>query len=210
MCKQFAVSRTVIREAISRLQAAAVVETRHGIGTFVLPGAGQSAFRLGKADLETLQDVIWVLELRIAVETETAALAAERRRPIDLTLMRRALKGFESAVKQGTDAIEHDVAFHHSIAQSTRNPHFMNLLGAMGEGAIPRSRLKSIPQGGISEADYLRSVNEEHAEILAAIADANPDAARSAMRRHLEKSRDRKMQSALAVERQVVENRRRS
>lgn len=43
MMKQLSVSRSVVREAISRLQAARVVETRHGIGTFVLAPAAEKA-----------------------------------------------------------------------------------------------------------------------------------------------------------------------
>jgi len=42
----FGVSRTVVREAMSRLQAAELVETRHGIGTFVREGAGSAPFRI--------------------------------------------------------------------------------------------------------------------------------------------------------------------
>src|SRR5690349_12065443 len=65
---EFRVSRTVVREAISKLQAAGLVETRHGIGTFVVgPGDG-STFRIGREQLATLHDVIAMLELRIGVE----------------------------------------------------------------------------------------------------------------------------------------------
>jgi GntR family transcriptional regulator, transcriptional repressor for pyruvate dehydrogenase complex len=71
--EDFGVSRTVVREAISRLQAGGLVETRHGVGTFVVARGEGGAFRIGPEQLETLQDVIAVLELRIAVETESAA-----------------------------------------------------------------------------------------------------------------------------------------
>src|SRR5438309_11051757 len=77
--EEFGVSRTVVREAISRLQAAGIVETRHGIGTFVLGHGDGSSFRIAPAQLATLNDVIGVLELRMAVETESAALADMRR-----------------------------------------------------------------------------------------------------------------------------------
>src|SRR5689334_14182812 len=48
------VSRTVVREAISRLQAAGQVETRHGIGTFVLDTPSPSGFRIDPATVVTL------------------------------------------------------------------------------------------------------------------------------------------------------------
>ena len=65
--EEFGVSRTVVREANSRLQAAGLVETRHGVGTFVV-GMGEAAtFRVSPDQLGTLRDVIAVLELRIGV-----------------------------------------------------------------------------------------------------------------------------------------------
>ena len=77
---EFGVSRTVIREALSKLQAAALVQTRHGVGTFVTHGGIDSAvFRIRPDQLETLHDVVAMLELRIGVETEAAGLAAQRR-----------------------------------------------------------------------------------------------------------------------------------
>ena len=79
--EEFGVSRTVVREAISRLQAAGLVATRHGVGTFVVGMGDATTFRISPDQLGTLQDVIAVLELRIGVETESAALAAIRRTP---------------------------------------------------------------------------------------------------------------------------------
>ena len=90
---EFGVSRTVIREALSKLQAAALVQTRHGIGTFVAPSGGDSAvFRIRAEQLETLQDVVAMLELRIGVETEAAGLAAQRRTDDNLQALRRSLE----------------------------------------------------------------------------------------------------------------------
>ena len=90
--EEFGVSRTVVREAISRLQAAGMVETRHGVGTFVLGHGDISSFRIDPSLLAALHEVIHVLELRIGVETESAALAASRRTPADLAALRSALR----------------------------------------------------------------------------------------------------------------------
>jgi len=73
---RFDVSRTVVREALSRLQASALVETRHGIGTFVSAQERGGNFRISDQDFATVADVIAVLELRISLETEAAGLAA--------------------------------------------------------------------------------------------------------------------------------------
>src|ERR1700722_5228259 len=73
------VSRTVVREAISKLQAAGRVATRHGIGTFVLEHADRGDFGLERSAVNTAGDVLAILEVRIGIETEAAALAAMRR-----------------------------------------------------------------------------------------------------------------------------------
>ena len=56
--KHFGVSRTVVREALSKLQAAQLVETRHGIGTFVLPQNSAPSFQVSPHQLGTLHEVI--------------------------------------------------------------------------------------------------------------------------------------------------------
>ena len=83
---RFDVSRTVVREALSKLQASGLVETRHGIGTFVLPPADKTNFKIAAGDFATLADVISVLELRISLEVESAGLAAQRRSPEQLAV----------------------------------------------------------------------------------------------------------------------------
>lgn len=187
---EFGVSRTVVREAISRLQASGLVETRHGIGTFSL-GAGEApGFRLTPDAMGTLQDVIAVLELRIGVETEAAAIAAQRRTEANLAQMRRALDAVSAALDEGRDAVAPDFQFHLEVARATQNSHFADLMTTLGSAIIPRARLA----GEISEAhlNYLRRVNAEHENILEAIASGDSDAARAAMRTHLANSRERR------------------
>ena len=196
--EEFGVSRTVVREAISRLQAAGLVETRHGVGTFVVGLGEGSTFRISPDQLGTLQDVIAVLELRIAVETEAAALAAVRRTPANLDTLRHALKAFTSALEEGRDAVGPDVQFHLEIARATHNDHFVDLMGTLGAMMIPRARLE--PPGPLTpeRQAYLRRVNAEHESIVDAINRQDPEAARAAMRTHLANSRERRRRSAEA------------
>jgi DNA-binding FadR family transcriptional regulator len=193
--EEFGVSRTVVREAISRLQAAGLVETRHGVGTFVT-GLGEAAFRISHDQLGTLQDVIAVLELRIAVETEGAALAAMRRSTENLQALREALKVLSSALEEGRDAVGADYQFHLEIARATQNQHFVELMGTLGGMMIPRARLE--PPGPMTpdRQAYLRRVNAEHESIVDAISRQDPEAARAAMRTHLANSRERRRRLA--------------
>jgi GntR family transcriptional regulator, transcriptional repressor for pyruvate dehydrogenase complex len=194
--EEFGVSRTVVREAISRLQAAGLVETRHGVGTFVVGLGEGSAFRISPDQLGTLQDVIEVLELRIGVETESAALAAMRRTPENVDALRNALKSFFAAVEEGRDAVGPDFQFHLEIARATQNHHFVDLMGTLGGMMIPRARLE--PPGPLTpeRQAYLRRVNAEHESIVDAISQQDPEAARAAMRTHLANSRERRRRLA--------------
>ncbi|HEX2546345.1 MAG TPA: FadR/GntR family transcriptional regulator [Ramlibacter sp.] len=194
--EEFGVSRTVVREAISRLQAAGAVETRHGVGTFVVGLGDSAAFRIAPDKLETLQDVIAVLELRIAVETECAALAALRRTPENVAALRRALLAFTSAVKEGRDAVGPDFQFHLEIARASQNHHFVDLMATLGGMMIPRARLE--PQDPLTpeREAYLHRVNAEHESIVESISRGDPEAARAAMRTHLANSRERRRKLA--------------
>jgi DNA-binding FadR family transcriptional regulator len=220
------VSRTVVREALSQLQAAGLVRTRHGIGTFVLGPPTEEVFRVDRQQLETLREVIALLELRISVETEAAALAAQRRTGEDLRAMRSALDDFARALDEGRDAVEADFRFHAGVARATHNPHFVALLSTMGPRIIPRARLHrevpDLPAGpaGTGAAGqrpaqparaegvdavmaveaarlaYLRRVHAEHESIHDAIAAGDAEAARAAMRTHLVNSRERRRRAA--------------
>jgi GntR family transcriptional regulator, transcriptional repressor for pyruvate dehydrogenase complex len=198
---EFGVSRTVVREAISKLQAAGLVETRHGIGTFAVGLGDTSAFRIDPQQLATLRDVIAVLELRIGIETEAAAIASQRRTAQNLAALRDALNAFSDAVEDGRDAVAADFQFHLEISRATQNPHFANLMGTLGTMIIPRARLAPPDPGQEATADqelrhYLRRVNAEHESIFDAIANQDAEGARAAMRTHLANSRERRRRAA--------------
>jgi len=195
----FGVSRTVVREALSRLQAAGQVITRHGVGTFVVgPGDG-GQFRIAPEQLATLQDVVSMLELRIGLETEAAALAARRREDANLREMRSALDELTAALEAGRDAVAADFRFHLEVARSTQNPHFADLMGALGAGMIPRARLDAPVPMTDERRDYLRRVNAEHESIFDAIAAGDGEAARAAMRTHLANSRERRRRAGVQM-----------
>jgi GntR family transcriptional repressor for pyruvate dehydrogenase complex len=199
----YGVSRTVVREALSKLQAAGLVETRHGVGTFVLPPRAAGMFRLDANDIATTVDVLAVLELRISLETESAGLASLRRTDEHLLAMREALDAFERNVAAGGETVGLDFRFHLQIAQATGNPYFADILGHLGTNLIPRTRVNAI-RNHDRRGEYLVRVNREHEEIYAAIARRDPDAARAAMRLHLTNSRERLRVAQEAAQREAA------
>ena len=186
------VSRTVVREAVSRLQQARLVVTQHGIGSFVSEALPEEpGFRIDPVDVETVVDIVNVLELRVSLETESAGLAASRRNDEQLHAMRAAIADFAACAEQGADTLEPDFRFHLAIAEATQNPHFFDLMRHLGTTVIPRARVNS-PQLAMEEKGaYLDRVNREHKMIFDAIERQEPDSARAAMRVHLTNSRER-------------------
>ncbi|HLV29512.1 MAG TPA: FadR/GntR family transcriptional regulator [Burkholderiaceae bacterium] len=196
LMQQLGVSRTVVREAMSRLQASGLVETRHGIGTFVAHPPEES-FSIPITSVNTAIDAMALLEVRVAVEVEAAALAAQRRSADQLAAIREALDRLitlETRSGSSMDAsIQADFAFHHSIALATGNAYFPKYLAHLGKDSIPRSRLL---MDEAAHQRYLHKLNQEHRLIYLAIQAQDPLAASEAARNHLLNSKLR-LQRAL-------------
>lgn len=185
------ISRTVVREAISHMQAANMVETRHGIGTFVLEPAPPNTLGIDPNTVITMRDVLALLELRISLETEAAGLAAIRRSDAQLQQLRSALDTFQASVRSGGETVPSDLQFHLLVAQASGNRYFHDILSHLGTNIIPRSRLNSAKLAKDDPKVYMERVINEHEDIFNAIARQDPEAARAAIRTHLSNSRER-------------------
>jgi DNA-binding FadR family transcriptional regulator len=198
--RKHGVSRTVVREAISSLQAAGLVETRRGIGSFVRSASGLE-FGIKAESIVTVRDVLAMLELRISLETEAAGLAAARRTERQLEAMRQALQAFEQQLSQSGEGVSPDFQFHLQIASATGNRYFVEVMSHLGTATIPRTRVFTV-QGEEDRLNYLKLINQQHSDIYAAIQRKDPEAARAAMRAHLGRSYDRLQRAAQAAESQ--------
>lgn len=190
MTSDFSVSRTVIREAIATLRADGIVDPRQGSGVYVLEPAANPLRPFQVIDPEKISAVIEVLELRTAVETEAAALAATRRSPSqeeDIFLAEAEIRRLAALNKPTTDA---DFTFHQAIASATNNPRFTEFLNVLGPTAIPRLALRN-EQAAHTPESNLSLIASEHRAIADAIANADPEAARTRMRQHLAGSQQR-------------------
>lgn len=191
LIQEFGVSRTVIREAIANLKAGGLVTPRQGVGVFVQQGAPLRPFFLEATDLTLVAEAVAVLELRIALEAEAAALAASRRDPDSLDAMVRAMDQMSAAIAAGNDAIQPDIAFHRAVASGSDNVHFLKLFNYLGELSVPRARVNTTALAEASREQYLNRINAEHRSVFDAIEASDPDAARGAMRLHLIGSKER-------------------
>jgi DNA-binding FadR family transcriptional regulator len=200
MVQRFGVSRTVVREALSRLQAAGLVETRHGIGTFVCDAGAAPFLQLDPADVAGSIDALSILELRISLETESAGLAAQRCDTARLATMRSALADFAGSVDKAADTVAPDLRFHMEIAHAAGNRYFVEIMEHLGARMIPRTRITATPIPRDQYAEYLTRVNREHEQIADAIERGDADSARTAMRLHLINSRERLRRAQASVD----------
>src|SRR6266446_7188293 len=115
------VSRTVVREAVAALRAEGLVVTRQGVGAFVSAEPQRAPFRIDPERMQSLDDVLHVMELRLGVEIESAGLAAERASRAQVRAIAAALETIERAAAGGKSAVDEDLAFHRAIAEATGN-----------------------------------------------------------------------------------------
>ncbi len=185
------VSRTVVREAVAALRAEGLVITRQGVGAFVTATPQQAPFRIDPERMQSLDDILSVMELRLGVEIESAGLAAERATRPQLRAIGAALEAIDRAADDGKSAVDEDLGLHKAIAEATGNPEFARFLQFIGRHLIPRRIVSGLPESMGGRRAYLDLIQEEHRRIYEAIRSRDPKAAREAMRRHLTRSLQR-------------------
>lgn len=190
LCARFGVSRTVVREAIASLKAEGRLRSRRGSGVYVSEPAANSVPALFMSAPQEIGDVLDLMEFRISVETEAAALAAERRTETHLMRIAQAMAQFDRPPAGGL-AAEADRAFHRAIAEATGNRRFVLFVDDMGERLIPRRALGARFADEASQTAFLEVIAGEHRQIYDAIAEKRAEDARGAMRQHLEGGRRR-------------------
>lgn len=193
LCAEFGVSRTVVREAVASLRADGVLKSRQGIGVFVDDAPRLQPFEISPIPDDAVQEILHILELRLSVELEAAAMAAERRSQTQLEQIANALEKLRAEGSGQSGPMDFD--FHLAIARATNNPYFEKFLTFLGPQIIPRLRINAIGSGAQSGA-YHDKLQEEHRAILEAIEKQDSAGARDAMRRHLSGSLTRYRQSA--------------
>jgi len=177
------VSRTSVRDAISKLVVLGLLEQRQGQGTFVRAAPDTDKHPLAVA-METenasLEDL---LEVRMGLECNAAALAAKRAIESDLHFMHKSIEEMKAEVKSGRLGTEADVSFHIAVAYATQNPlqvyimrNFYDFLFVGIKENL--SRLYENPAN-------IETIIAQHTEIYHTIRDHNPQKAENAMKRHI-------------------------
>jgi len=180
LAKQHGVSRSVTREAVKMLTAKGLVSARPRQGTIVQPTSSWNLF-----DTDVLR---WMLErqlsvellrqfneLRVAVEPEGAALAAQVAGEEDIARIAAGLLRMRAAENGLDDPLEADIAFHVAILRASKNPFYIQLRDIVSTALRTSIRFTNRIKGRTADVD-------EHAKVLDAINARDPNAARIAMR----------------------------
>ncbi|QDA36378.1 FadR family transcriptional regulator [Paracoccus liaowanqingii] len=181
MSKNFGVSRTVIREAIAQLRNEGMIETRQGVGAFVIDRPTRHIRLDDGAQMEG-HDFRDLFQLRVPLEIEAAGLAATYHRPDHLRQMDEALVRMSATGENAEDGILADLDFHRTIAAATGNDYFVQFLGAVSD-RILQTIVTSRERIRLDE--IVAVVNREHVALRDAIAARDPTRARAAMRAHM-------------------------
>ena len=185
LCRLFDVSRPVVREALSRLQADGLVRSRQGSGSYVQQRPSPEFLKL--APPGSVADVLRCYELRICLESEAAALAAARRTGRHLTRIKNALAELERILGTNELGIEADVEFHKSFVAASGNHLFVSVFTAL------EPTIKSGLQIGrglslLDDQARLERVFREHERIYEAVAAEDAEGARTAVKAHFNES----------------------
>ena len=184
LAASFGVSRTVIREAVSRLKADGIVVSRQGAGVFVSAAPLQRSFRIRDAEVGSGVALREIFELRLCLEVEGAGLAAIRRSQDDLAALRHWLEEMDRT-KLGQDlGVGADIEFHRAVAAASGNgkvADFQRYLSLLLHQSVTVARNNTLQKGPA----HVDSVIEEHGDIYRAVEACSAANARNAMRRHL-------------------------
>lgn len=180
---QFGVSRTVVREAFSRLKTLGLIETRQGSGAFVKAPPAPEPQKLNLKPDGSVDAVLQMVEVRRALEAESAALAAGRASAHDKRAIKQAMVALDKAVAAGGDGVSEDVAFHAAIAQAANNPFLVSTLSYLNQFLEHATRVTRANEA--TKVSLEQDVRQEHMAIYQAIEAGDVKAARAAGTRHM-------------------------
>jgi len=187
LLEQLGVSRTVLREAIGRLETIGLVTVRHGQGMFVgdpdtLAGC---LTMLRSAMTISPRDLTRFIEFRTALECYAARRAAELARPEQLASLEALCDLMEKPDQAYEEAIQGDFAFHLKLAEITGNPLLVNIVTVLQQ-FILAGMVQTTPK------PRDRNVSRRlHRTIVRAVKAHDPEAAEAAMREHMRYTSER-------------------
>ncbi|QTA82118.1 Putative HTH-type transcriptional regulator, LutR-like [Desulfonema limicola] len=177
------VSRTSVRDAISKLVVMGFLEQKQGQGTFVKTTENSENNPLAAAMETEDATLIDLLEVRMGMECNAAALAAQRADKKDIQFLESSLEEMKKEINEGGLGTEADVSFHMALSYATKNPlqiylmknFFDFLFAGINENL---NHLYKEPQN-------IPEIIKQHTEIITAIKNKDPEKAYKSMKKHI-------------------------
>jgi GntR family transcriptional regulator, transcriptional repressor for pyruvate dehydrogenase complex len=185
LAEQFHASRTAVREAMKILAQKGLLEMRPGRGTIVINGTSQALrdslglmLRVAQAD-----SACELVEVREILEPEIAALAAARATERDVVDLREAVETMDAHLHDADAFISADNFFHQALARATQNALVLTLMDPIMELLAEQRKQIFFVDGGPLRGQF------HHKQLLDAVGRHDCEAARNAMRAHLQQVR---------------------
>lgn len=187
LAEQFQVSRTAVREALKILAQKGLVDMRPGRGTIVIDGAPlalqHSLGLMMRLKLGEVGGSNSLVEVREILEVEIAALAAARATEREIAALREAVATMDESLHDADAFIAADNQFHEALARATQNTLILALVKSIVDLLSEQRKQIFMTEGGPQRGQV------HHKNILASVVNHDPEAARTAMRAHLQQVR---------------------
>ncbi|WP_210367027.1 FadR/GntR family transcriptional regulator [Bacillus sp. REN3] len=194
LASQLNVSRTSIREALRFMEQNGLIEIRQGGGSFVKVFDLQSRKEeIMKAVKEENPMVYEMLELRRALEVESAFLAAKRATSTDLEKLRTALMNMALSKQNPELGLKADIDFHTGIVEATYNSIFIKMIHTLSSHM--EDTIRATQKHRFKDPSRYEDTLDEHKEIYLAIASGNANRAKELMEEHITKIREELVES---------------
>ncbi|MFY0679187.1 MAG: FadR family transcriptional regulator [Thalassovita sp.] len=188
LSEKLQVSRPVLRQALKQLREDGVIVSRQGSGSFVQRSPEEAV--LDFAPVGSIADIQRTFEFRAAIEGEAAFLAASRRTEDNIAQLRASLEELERCVQDGELGVEADESFHGAVCVASDNQYFLAARISMKSNILTGMNLtRNLSLAKPQTRTHL--VQQEHFAIFDAIVAQDGEAARLAMRTHVENARNR-------------------
>lgn len=184
----FGVSRPIVRQALDRLRAEGIIESRRGAGSFV-----RETEHLDTRNLDVeyrMAECLRLYEYRLTLEPGIAAIAAKRCTPAALEAIRQAVESDLESLQAREVEANRDMNVHLAVAAATANNHLVNAIMMVRSEINLNTFFVRHVMCLAPDSSQLDVVCEQHLAIYETIARRDPEAARATMRQHLETGRN--------------------
>ena len=171
LVEEFGVGRNTVREALQSLVHAGLLSREQGRGTFVISDSSLTGPLARGLAGGSRRDY---LELRLALDSTAAELAAQRRTDADVAMLRE-LRDAREATRLTGDAVakaDADLALHRAVVAATHNSLYLQLYASMT--AVFAAHMRDEDAADLADPAAEEVSRRHHHDLVEAIADQDP------------------------------------